>query len=149
MLFPYTTLFRSFVQGALRYLRRQPRAASSKPAPFPLQCRDTCWPTHPVRHRARPESFQRSSALCPRSEEHTSELQSPMYLVCRLLLEKKNTPGPAGVVPRIKRFVVAGLFASGMFASDTTLAYLELPDAQRFFSMKSALTCIDVRLLSV
>src|SRR5437879_11558341 len=34
-----------------------------------------------------------------RSEEHTSELQSPMYLVCRLLLEKKNkplnTPSPA------------------------------------------------------
>src|SRR5437764_8319084 len=32
-------------------------------------------------------SFQHSS---PRSEEHTSELQSPMYLVCRLLLEKKK-----------------------------------------------------------
>src|SRR5436189_2469327 len=37
-----------------------------------------------------------SAPLCvtreipPRSEEHTSELQSPMYLVCRLLLEKKN-----------------------------------------------------------
>src|SRR5437764_3241463 len=30
-------------------------------------------------------------ALGLRSEEHTSELQSPMYLVCRLLLEKKNT----------------------------------------------------------
>src|SRR5436189_1713175 len=29
---------------------------------------------------------------CARSEEHTSELQSPMYLVCRLLLEKKKTP---------------------------------------------------------
>src|ERR1017187_950756 len=29
-----------------------------------------------------------------RSEEHTSELQSPMYLVCRLLLEKKNPPPP-------------------------------------------------------
>src|SRR5437762_1928186 len=29
-------------------------------------------------------------AVAPRSEEHTSELQSPMYLVCRLLLEKKN-----------------------------------------------------------
>src|SRR5437879_10475968 len=29
-------------------------------------------------------------AVCRRSEEHTSELQSPMYLVCRLLLEKKN-----------------------------------------------------------
>src|SRR5437879_7188399 len=32
----------------------------------------------------------RSPAIWMRSEEHTSELQSPMYLVCRLLLEKKN-----------------------------------------------------------
>src|SRR5437762_9589319 len=31
-----------------------------------------------------------SLAFAPRSEEHTSELQSPMYLVCRLLLEKKK-----------------------------------------------------------
>src|SRR5438876_6045772 len=30
-----------------------------------------------------------------RSEEHTSELQSPVHLVCRLLLEKKNNSGPA------------------------------------------------------
>src|SRR5437879_10286277 len=30
----------------------------------------------------------------PRSEEHTSELQSPMYLVCRVLLEKKNDQSP-------------------------------------------------------
>src|SRR5690348_17533418 len=30
-----------------------------------------------------------------RSEEHTSELQSPVHLVCRLLLEKKNPPNPA------------------------------------------------------
>src|SRR5437879_8556974 len=37
-------------------------------------------------------SFRRRAARRPaRSEEHTSELQSPMYLVCRLLLEKKNT----------------------------------------------------------
>src|SRR5437879_11161244 len=34
----------------------------------------------------------RPQALAERSEEHTSELQSPMYLVCRLLLEKKNKP---------------------------------------------------------
>src|SRR5437879_9925250 len=32
----------------------------------------------------------RKTATADRSEEHTSELQSPMYLVCRLLLEKKN-----------------------------------------------------------
>src|SRR5437879_7811298 len=35
-----------------------------------------------------------ADAPTTRSEEHTSELQSPMYLVCRLLLEKKNTPSP-------------------------------------------------------
>src|SRR5437762_11197590 len=40
-------------------------------------------PTHPVYFTKAPE--------CVRSEEHTSELQSPMYLVCRLLLEKKNS----------------------------------------------------------
>src|SRR5437762_4586656 len=34
----------------------------------------------------------RTSPVSSRSEEHTSELQSPMYLVCRLLLEKKNPP---------------------------------------------------------
>src|SRR5437762_4658198 len=38
-----------------------------------------------------------SASLSPRSEEHTSELQSPMYLVCRLLLEKKNAHTAAQV----------------------------------------------------
>src|SRR5437762_11258528 len=35
--------------------------------------------------------------LIPRSEEHTSELQSPMYLVCRLLLEKKKKTDRGGL----------------------------------------------------
>src|SRR5437879_13193904 len=39
-----------------------------------------------ARHRGGPARLRRHG----RSEEHTSELQSPMYLVCRLLLEKKN-----------------------------------------------------------
>src|SRR5437763_10274127 len=34
--------------------------------------------------------LEKAAAASPRSEEHTSELQSPMYLVCRLLLEKKK-----------------------------------------------------------
>src|SRR5690348_17415534 len=34
--------------------------------------------------------FASSAAMCVRSEEHTSELQSPVHLVCRLLLEKKK-----------------------------------------------------------
>src|SRR5256885_5913720 len=47
----------------------------------------TLEPGEPIRHLAR-----RLRALAPtRSEEHTSELQSPCNLVCRLLLEKKNT----------------------------------------------------------
>src|SRR5690348_17723699 len=37
----------------------------------------------------------------PRSEEHTSELQSPVHLVCRLLLEKKKEPTPATQPSRI------------------------------------------------
>src|SRR5437764_3452046 len=67
-LFPYTTLFRSYVQG---------RGKSSHKL---MQCK------HEI-----PEPVQTtltSSGI--RSEEHTSELQSPMYLVCRLLLEKKK-----------------------------------------------------------
>src|SRR5437879_9580765 len=40
-------------------------------------------------HSCRSRSYSRRTAH-PRSEEHTSELQSPMYLVCRLLLEKKK-----------------------------------------------------------
>src|SRR5207244_7092328 len=60
-LFPYTTLFRSLV----RDLRR----SQGHPSDAQLRTR-------------RP---------CQRSEEHTSELQSPDHLVCRLLLEKKKT----------------------------------------------------------
>src|SRR5437763_4716016 len=37
-----------------------------------------------------------------RSEEHTSELQSPMYLVCRLLLEKKKSTLCARIIPLIR-----------------------------------------------
>src|ERR1039457_1417001 len=53
-----------------------------------------CDPPHPTgagscrAGRVRSEQTGR----CPRSEEHTSELQSPCNLVCRLLLEKTNTP---------------------------------------------------------
>src|SRR5690348_17812453 len=48
------------------------------------------WPVH---HDAQPDHRRRSRDLHRRghrSEEHTSELQSPVHLVCRLLLEKKN-----------------------------------------------------------
>jgi lipoprotein-releasing system permease protein len=57
-----------------------------------------------------------------------------------------GTPGPSGMVPRIKRFVVAGVFDSGMFDYDTSLAYMALPDAQRFFDLKDGVTGIEVRV---
>src|SRR5436189_1825436 len=47
---------------------------------------------HPVvRHLGLARETGPAHRRRPRSEEHTSELQSPMYLVCRLLLEKKNS----------------------------------------------------------
>src|SRR5437764_5716593 len=69
-LFPYTTLFRS----------RQQRYAKLPSAAW--WQRSGGGRDHPV------GLFARGPAS--RSEEHTSELQSPMYLVCRLLLEKKK-----------------------------------------------------------
>src|SRR3712207_8843008 len=75
-LFPYTTLFRS-------------ETPSSSPAAAAIAT--TCW--------ASTSSGLRGTTVVsirPRSEEHTSELQSRQYLVCRLLLEKKKprTPYP-------------------------------------------------------
>src|SRR5258708_30440223 len=69
-LFPYTTLFRSV-------LRRG--AGSRRPDGHGRRLSAT--------RRRRPT---RASRGCRRSEEHTSELQSPDHLVCRLLLEKKK-----------------------------------------------------------
>src|SRR3712207_7143063 len=79
-LFPYTTLFRSHVDASLDLLDARDIAdawtssgdvEASKPAPD----------------------------LLHRSEEHTSELQSRQYLVCRLLLEKKQEPLPTPCRP--------------------------------------------------
>src|SRR5438445_4722784 len=89
-LFPYTTLFRSSL--ALRLEQRVPEGARALQA---LALRRT----EDVEQGVRP--FDQSEAGGVRSEEHTSELQSRQYLVCRLLLEKKknvNTViGHAGV----------------------------------------------------
>src|SRR3712207_7747162 len=74
-LFPYTTLFRS------QHNRRQATASRHHKARQHL-------PTHALD----PRGSCGSAVLVrrPRSEEHTSELQSRQYLVCRLLLEKKK-----------------------------------------------------------
>src|SRR3712207_8274922 len=76
-LFPYTTLFRS-----LRNAKLPPMFSAGF-----LNLKHPLFWTHPL-----PESKQGVLyVLSQRSEEHTSELQSRQYLVCRLLLEKKKT----------------------------------------------------------
>src|SRR5690348_17538567 len=75
-LFPYTTLFRSQARPG----RAPDPVLRSSPEP--------------------PALTQNSSSALPRrerSEEHTSELQSPVHLVCRLLLEKKKRKMSLGV----------------------------------------------------
>src|SRR5256885_13249352 len=79
-LFPYTTLFRSRV-------RRQRRPAAAGLARPRLADRP---PGLQGRTRARRAARPPVSPQDRRSEEHTSELQSPCNLVCRLLLEKKK-----------------------------------------------------------
>src|SRR5437764_10862356 len=81
-LFPYTTLFRSRAQG------RAGRAPGGD---------DDDW-----RGDGEGVIRWRRDQAPARSEEHTSELQSPMYLVCRLLLEKKNSKIPETGATRIR-----------------------------------------------
>src|SRR3712207_7092538 len=77
-LFPYTTLFRSCrFRGGLRAARDAYSAAAGMSSAFGSSAASIA-------------SSTRSSQTNSRSEEHTSELQSRQYLVCRLLLEKKK-----------------------------------------------------------
>src|SRR5256885_10683524 len=73
-LFPYTTLFRSVLSRSMR------SAARGFWLPTPVSIRITLPPA----------CSTQSWIVTIRSEEHTSELQSPCNLVCRLLLEKKK-----------------------------------------------------------
>src|SRR3712207_7792465 len=87
-LFPYTTLFRSPGRGPSP---RRPRVAGCPPRRPRLRTAPSPPPPFPpglVAPRPPPRRVGPSAA---RSEEHTSELQTRQYLVCRLLLEKKKT----------------------------------------------------------
>src|SRR2546425_3921365 len=84
-LFPYTTLFRSPVGFAIKLPERSRSALLERRRARPLRY----FATGPIKREyvvLRPSLV----ANTVRSEEHTSELQSLAYLVCRLLLEKKK-----------------------------------------------------------
>src|SRR2546422_8634218 len=89
-LFPYTTLFRSALTAAERWLEEQ----------------TAFW----------------SKRADARSEEHTSELQSRLHLVCRLLLEKKKTDADIGKLTATSGTTVGkAWFFSGAFHEPTAL----------------------------
>src|SRR2546429_3079708 len=91
-LFPYTTLFRSRLSARDCAQTTFPDSASGTGR------RERCprWDHVTREARALPTD---SGSLQPRSEEHTSELQSRLHLVCRLLLEKKKHYN----LPRVRR----------------------------------------------
>lgn len=59
------------------------------------------------------------------------------------------TPTVLGMVPKVRRFIVAGLFDSGMHEYDATLVYMNLTDAQQFFEMGDAVSSIEIRVQDV
>src|SRR2546426_7792589 len=86
-LFPYTTLFRSSVSP----LSRSPTGLRSA-----------------SRGALVPERLEGAHHVHQRSEEHTSELQSPCNLVCRLLLEKKKRLQPEPMVQTVMQVYADG-----------------------------------------
>src|SRR5437762_10533067 len=88
-LFPYTTLFRSHHDhGELSIVGKGPGSPDAVPPTMPDLT---------------------GGAGRVRSEEHTSELQSPMYLVCRLLLEKKKSKIADGLLTSVQDWLHAVL----------------------------------------
>src|SRR5438876_8333115 len=83
-LFPYTTLFRSLTADVV-FGHEYERPLILRPARFESHVRE----------------------IITRSEEHTSELQSPVHLVCRLLLEKKKMILRIGLVQPIRAILRA------------------------------------------
>src|SRR3712207_7755584 len=80
-LFPYTTLFRSWLSSRSQTCGGNLRRARAVTPVRRRSCR---------RHGGTGSAAAAPSPAPSRSEEHTSELQSRQYLVCRLLLEKKK-----------------------------------------------------------
>ncbi|HJU62950.1 MAG TPA: lipoprotein-releasing ABC transporter permease subunit [Candidatus Binatia bacterium] len=69
---------------------------------------------------------------------------SPLQVVSPL-----GSPTAIGVIPKVRRFVVVGIFDSGMSEIDSTLIYMNLAEAQKFFELGDAVTNIEIRVQDV
>jgi lipoprotein-releasing system permease protein len=65
------------------------------------------------------------------------------------VLSPQGTASPVGMIPKMKRFVVVGVFDSGMFDYDATLVYLALSDAQQFLGLGAGVSAIEARVEDV
>src|SRR5258708_18895285 len=89
-LFPYTTLFRSTSSVSRIRAGSKVRRVAMPPS-VPMASTPPGWREPSGKPANSHQRHGSTSFVQPRSEEHTSELQSPDHLVCRLLLEKKKT----------------------------------------------------------
>src|SRR2546425_3447627 len=85
-LFPYTTLFRSEAVEKAKAIGGKTQRERDYIAAIETYYKD--W--EKLDSRARVQAYEKAMEQMYRSEEHTSELQSLAYIVCRLLLEKKK-----------------------------------------------------------
>jgi len=69
---------------------------------------------------------------------------SPVQVVSPL-----GSPTAIGVIPKVRRFIVVGIFKTDMSEIDSTLVFMSLSDAQKFFEMEDAATNIEVRVKDV
>src|SRR3712207_7761670 len=88
-LFPYTTLFRSEKKSGERFTKDDLSLLSTLGSQAALAIYNA--QLYEMREQALLDTITALAHAIERSEEHTSELQSRQYLVCRLLLEKKKT----------------------------------------------------------
>src|SRR3989449_1886506 len=89
-LFPYTTLFRSRLRGLDTLVQRREAPGAERPEYQLRVRRRVLHDEHAQRAHGVKPGRSAGSQAGERSEEHTSELQSRLHLVCRLLLEKKK-----------------------------------------------------------
>src|SRR5687767_15537414 len=92
-LFPYTTLFRSKHKD--QYKQQESRSIMY----MIFDAAPTAADSAEIRQQLESLKGEFAASTDPRSEEHTSELQSLAYLVCRLLLEKKNSSARRAPLP--------------------------------------------------
>jgi len=65
------------------------------------------------------------------------------------VISPMGTMTPAGPVPRMASFKVTGIFEVGMYEYDSSLAFISLPDSQRFFRMGDAATGVEVKIADI